>query len=57
LVEGDKIFVASENYFTELIGVEKIEEEQMTFTLELKNGNSFSANGLLVKTEMVKCVN
>ena len=57
LVVGDKIFVASENCFTELIGVEKIEEEQMTFTLELKNGNSFIANGLLVKTEMVKCVN
>jgi hypothetical protein len=52
-----KYFFPSENCFTELIGVEKIEEEQMTFTLELKNGNSVIANGLLVKTEMVKCVN
>lgn len=56
LVAGDKIFVASENCYTELIEVEKLEGEQMTFTLELKNGNSFVANGLLVKTEMVKCV-
>lgn len=57
LLVGDKIFVPSENCFTELVEVEKIEGEQMTFTLELKNGNSFIATGLLVKTEMVKCVN
>ena len=57
LLAGDKIFIPSENCFTELLEVEKIEGEQMTFTLELINGNSFVANGLLVKTEMVKCVN
>lgn len=54
LVVGDKIFVASENKFIDLIEIEKIAEEQMTFTLELTTGNNFIANGLLVKTERPK---
>jgi hypothetical protein len=51
LLIGDKIFIPDENKFVELTEIEKIEKEQMTFTLELSAGNSFVANGLLVKTE------
>jgi hypothetical protein len=57
LVVGDKIFVATENKFIELIDIEKIADEQMTFTLELTTGNNFIANGLLVKTERPKWTN
>jgi hypothetical protein len=48
---GDKIFIPAENKYIELIEIEKIEKEQMTFTIKLSAGNSFVANGLLVKTE------
>ena len=51
LVIGDKIFIPAENKCIELIEIEKIEKEQMTFTIKLSAGNSFVANGLLVKTE------
>ena len=51
LVIGDKIFIPVVNKYIELIEIEKIEKEQMTFTIELSAGNSFVANGLLVKTE------
>jgi hypothetical protein len=57
LVVGDKIFVASENKFIDVIDIEKIANEQMTFTLELTTGNNFIANGLLVKTEKPKWAN
>lgn len=54
---GDKVFVASENKFIDLIDIEKIVDEQITFTLELTTGNNFIANGLLVKTERLKWTN
>ncbi|MDO5666166.1 MAG: hypothetical protein Q4G63_13060 [Bacteroidia bacterium] len=57
LVVGDKIFVASENKFIDVIDIEEIEDEQMTFTLELTLRNNFIANGLLVKTESPKWMN
>lgn len=57
LVIGDKVFVASENKFIDLIDIEKIVDEQITFTLELTTGNNFIANGLLVKTERPKWTN
>ncbi|MBF6596612.1 MAG: hypothetical protein ITF98_00075 [Fermentimonas sp.] len=57
LVVGDKIFVASENKFIDVIDIEKIADEQITFTLELTTGNNFIANGLLVKTEKPKWTN
>lgn len=57
LAIGDKVFVASENKFINLIDIEKIVDEQITFTLELTTGNNFIANGLLVKTERLKWTN
>jgi Ataxin-1 and HBP1 module (AXH) len=57
LAIGDKVFVASENKFIDLIDLEKILEEQITFTLELTKGVNFIANGLLVKTEKPKWTN
>lgn len=57
LIVGDKIFVASENRFIDVIDIEIITDEQMTFTLELTTGNNFIANGLLVKTEKPKWTN
>jgi hypothetical protein len=33
------------------MGIEKIEDEQLTYTLNLSIGSNFIANGLLVKTE------
>lgn len=54
---GDNIFDPTENKFIELISIEKIEVEQMTYTIELKTGTNFIANGLLVKTEKPKWTN
>ena len=54
---GSKIFIPTENKFIEVVGISKIELEQMTYTLELKIGKNFIANGLLVKTEKVKLLN
>ncbi|MEP7265125.1 MAG: Hint domain-containing protein [Bacteroidota bacterium] len=57
LIVGDKIFVATENKFIDLIEIEEIEGVQMTFTMKLTTGNNFIANGLLVKTERPKWTN
>lgn len=57
LVISDKVFVASENKFIDLIDIEKIVDEQITFTIELTTGINFIANGLLVKTERLKWSN
>ena len=54
LVIGDKIFVPTVRRYIELIAIEKIRQEQMTYSIELSTGDSFIANGLLVKTEKVK---
>lgn len=51
---GDKVFIPSGNVYTKLLGIEKVTKEQLTYTLELAGGNSFLANGLLVKTERPK---
>ena len=51
---GNKIFVPTENKFIDLIAIEKIEEEQLTYTIELTTNDNFIANGLLVKTERPK---
>ena len=51
---GDKVFIPTKNVFTELTTIEKINGEQQTFTIELKKGKNFIANGILVKTEKSK---
>jgi hypothetical protein len=51
LIVGDKIYIPIEDKFIDLMGIEKIEDEQLTYTLNLSIGSNFIANGLLVKTE------
>lgn len=54
---GDRIFIPTENKFIDIISIETIEEEQLTYTIELTTGDNFIANGLLVKTERPKWTN
>lgn len=54
---GDRIFIPTENKFIDIISIETIEEEQLTYTIELTKGDNFIANGLLVKTERPKWTN
>ena len=51
---GDKIFIPLLNKSVELLDIVQIDKGQMTYTLNLKNGQSFIANGMLVKTEVEK---
>ena len=51
---GDSVFVPSENKFVQLLSIEPLEGEQLTYTIETATGDNFIANGLLVKTETVK---
>jgi hypothetical protein len=54
---GDRIFIPTENKLIDIISIEAIEEEQLTYTIELTTGDNFIANGLLVKTERPKWTN
>lgn len=56
LSKGDKIFVPEDNSFLEIIDIDQVQKGQLTYTLELENGESFIANGLLVKTEKVELI-
>ena len=51
---GDKVFIPEKNVFSEIIEIEKINERQITYTIELSGSDNFIANGMLVKTEIVK---
>jgi intein/homing endonuclease len=51
LIVGDSLFLPAADKFTKLRNIQLIEKEQLTYTIELKEGNNFIANGLLVKTE------
>ncbi len=51
---GDKIFNPEKNTFSEIIEIENINERQITYTIELSESNNFIANGMLVKTEIVR---
>lgn len=51
---GDKIFIPEKNVFSEIIEIEKINERQVTYTIELSESENFIANGMLVKTEIAK---
>ena len=53
LTPGDRIFLPEENRYVEWCGAEQLDGVQTTYTLELDNGQSFLANGLLVQTEAV----
>lgn len=53
---GDKIFVPAENQFIEILKIVDSPKEQLTYTLEFENGESFIANGLLVKTEKMNLI-
>ena len=54
LKTGDKIFIPEKNIFSEIIDIEKISGQQITYTIELTESDNFIANGMLVKTEVVK---
>jgi len=51
---GDKIFIPDKNIFSEILAIENINTQQTTYTIELSENDSFIANGMLVKTEVVK---
>ena len=51
---GDKIFIPVKNIFSEIIDIENINIQQITYTVELSDNDNFIANGMLVKTEIVK---
>lgn len=51
---GDKFMILKENKIINLIAIQKIYDEQLTYTLLLSKSDNFFANGLLVKTEIGK---
>jgi hypothetical protein len=51
---GDKVFIPQKNSFSEIIGIEKVDKKQITYTIELSESDNFIANGMLVKTEIVE---
>lgn len=53
---GDKVFNPSDKTFVELMELETVDDVLITYTLELKSASNFIANGLLVKTEKLKCM-
>lgn len=54
---NDNVFVPADNKFIRLKNIEQLVGEQLTYTIEITSGDSFIANGLLVKTETVKWTN
>lgn len=54
---GDKIFIPEKKKYVPIISISRIEKDQITYSIELESGNNFLANGLLVKTEIVKIEN
>lgn len=53
LSPGDQIMLSETNKFCTLISIEPVSSEQSTYSLSLMYGNSFIANGMIVKTENV----
>lgn len=51
---GTKLFLPLYNVYAELKEIQDIENECITFTIELQDGNNFIANDFLVKTENPK---
>ena len=54
---NDNVFMPLNNKFIRLKSIEQSAGEQLTYTIEIRTGDSFIANGLLVKTETVKWTN
>lgn len=54
LKAGEKIFVPGTKRHATLLGIRKIAGPLPTYTLELEKGDSFIANGMLVKTEIAR---
>ena len=54
---NDNVFVPADNKFIRLKNIEQLAGEQLTYTIDITTGDSFIANGLLVKTETVKWTN
>ena len=51
---GTRVFIPSEKRFISVQGIEKIKGPLPTYTIELAGADNFIANGLLVKTEIIK---
>ncbi len=51
---GDQVFVPADNKFITLKNIEPITGAQLTYTIATTEGDSFIANGMLVKVEKVK---
>ncbi|MDR0454089.1 MAG: hypothetical protein LBH05_04680 [Deferribacteraceae bacterium] len=51
---GGKVFIPEKNVFLEIDDIEFIDIKQTTYTIELSESDNYIANGLLVKTEIVK---
>lgn len=54
---NDRVFVPSDNKFIQLKNIEQLAGDQLTYTIEIAGGDSFIANGLLVKTETLNWTN
>lgn len=54
LKTNDRILLSEKNKNSKLVKIEEIKVPQKTYTLELSNGDSYIANGLIVKTENIK---
>jgi intein/homing endonuclease len=54
LKAGDRVFIPERNTFSEIIAIENMNVEQITYTIELADSDNFIANGLLVKTEKIE---
>jgi len=51
LIIGDLVFIPTENRYLRLNSIEQLNGSQTTYTIDTHTGDSFIANGLLVKTE------
>ncbi|MDR0330449.1 MAG: hypothetical protein LBH93_01905 [Chitinispirillales bacterium] len=54
---GDRVFMPEKNSFMKILGIEKIDMQQTTYTIELSESDNFIANGMLVKTETIESQN
>lgn len=54
---NDKVFIPADNVYKTIIAIIPVNKLQETYTLELKKGNNFIVDGIIVKTEEVNTVN
>lgn len=53
---NDKVFIPADNVYKTITVIVPVNKLQETYTLELKKGNNFIANGIIAKTEKVNAV-